>query len=499
MSKNNKQMNKLTLVALILMIFTSVFGFNNIPRAFYLMGYSAIPWYLFGALAFFIPYAFMMAEIGSAFKEEKGIYAWMEKSVGPRFAFVGTFMWFASYIVWMVSVSSSIWVPLSNLIYGSDQTSTWGIFGLNAPKTLAILGVLLIIVITYLSSKGLKSISKIASVGGFFVTSANVVLLVGALIVFIGNGFQAAEPLNISAFFNSPNPNYVSTLAIFSFLVYAIFAYGGLEAVGGLVDQTENAEKTFPRGIKISAIVIGIGYSIGILMVGLCTNWSAILSSPDVSRANVSYVVIRNLGVQLGNVFGMSANAAEILGTWFARYIGLAMFLALIGAFFTLIYSPLKQIIEGTPKEIWPASWTKTDKNGMPVKAMWIQCAVVVAIIAISSFGGDTAAAFLDYLILMSNVAMTIPTIFLATAFISFKKKDDIKKPFVIFKNRTFAYVCAGIVIFTVGFANVFTIIQPAIETGDYVSTIFQIAGPIVFSIVALVLFNNYEKKIRNK
>ena len=499
MSKDNKQMNKLTLVALILMIFTSVFGFNNIPRAFYLMGYSAIPWYLFGALAFFIPYAFMMAEFGSAFKEEKGIYAWMERSVGAKFAFIGTFMWFASYVVWMVSVSSSIWVPLSNLIFGSDQTSTWSLFGLNAPKTLAILGVLLMITITYLSSKGLKSISKIASVGGFFVTSANIVLLVGAIVVLIRNGFSPAEPISLSAFFNSPNPNYTSVLAIFSFLVYAIFAYGGLEAVGGLVDQTENAEKTFPRGIKISAIVIGVGYSIGILMVGLCTNWSQVLSSPDVSRANVSYVVIRNLGVQLGNVFGMSASGAEVLGTWFARYIGLAMFLALIGAFFTLIYSPLKQIIDGTPKEIWPTSWTKTDKNGMPVKAMWIQCAVVVAIIAISSFGGDTAAMFLDYLILMSNVAMTIPTIFLAIAFISFKKNDDIEKPFVIFKNKTFAFVCGGIVIFTVGFANVFTIIQPAIEAGDFVSTIFQIAGPIVFSIVALVLFNNYEKKLRNK
>lgn len=75
MGKENKQMSKLTLVALILMIFTSVFGFNNIPRAFYL-GILAILWYLFGAIAFFIPYAFMMAEYGAAFKEEKGIYAW---------------------------------------------------------------------------------------------------------------------------------------------------------------------------------------------------------------------------------------------------------------------------------------------------------------------------------------------------------------------------------------------------------------------------------------
>ena len=100
MSKNGT--GKLTLVALILMIFTSVFGFNNIPRAFFLMGYSAIPWYIFGAVCFFIPYAFMMAEFGASFKEEKGgIYVWMQKSVGRKFAFIGTFMWFASYIVWI--------------------------------------------------------------------------------------------------------------------------------------------------------------------------------------------------------------------------------------------------------------------------------------------------------------------------------------------------------------------------------------------------------------
>lgn len=152
---NNK--GKLTLIALILMIFTSVFGFNNIPRAFFLMGYSAIPWYIFGAICFFIPYAFMMAEFGAAFKEEKGgIYVWMQKSIGRKFAFIGTFMWFASYIVWMVSVSSSIWVPLSNLIFGTDKTSTWSLFGLTSSQTLGILGAIFVILITFLSSKGLK-------------------------------------------------------------------------------------------------------------------------------------------------------------------------------------------------------------------------------------------------------------------------------------------------------------------------------------------------------
>ena len=121
-----KSSSKLTLVSLILMIFTSVFGFNNMPRSFYLMGYSAIPWYILSGITFFIPFAFMMAEFGSAFKDQKGgIYSWMEKSVGIKYAFVGTFMWYASYVVWMVNICSSIWIPFSNTIFGRDATGAW--------------------------------------------------------------------------------------------------------------------------------------------------------------------------------------------------------------------------------------------------------------------------------------------------------------------------------------------------------------------------------------
>ena len=43
MGENINSTKKMTLVSLILMIFTSVFGFANMPRAFYLMGYAAIP------------------------------------------------------------------------------------------------------------------------------------------------------------------------------------------------------------------------------------------------------------------------------------------------------------------------------------------------------------------------------------------------------------------------------------------------------------------------
>lgn len=495
MSTDSKK--QLTLFSLVLMIFTSVYGFANMPRAFFLMGYAAIPWYLIGALFFFLPYAFMMAEYGAAYKQEKGgIYSWMERSVGPKYAFIGTFMWYASYLVWQVNVSSTIWVPLSNAIFGADLTHNLTYFGLKPTMWLGILAVLWIILVTFISTQGLDKIKQVTSVGGLAVMLLNVVLLLGGFIVLILNGGQFAQPIlnGLHDFAVSPNPAYQSGLSTVSFLTYAIFAYGGIEAVGGLVDQTKNAEKTFPLGVTISAIVISIGYALGIFMMGTFINWQEILSLPGVNTANVTYIVMENLGVVLAGSLGANPQTALTIGMWVARLVGLSMFLALTGAFFTLIYSPLKQLIEGTPKALWPKKFSEL-KNNMPVYAMYVQAVIVIILILIVSFGGDNASAFFNKLVIMTNVAMTIPYMFLSAAFPFFKKKDSIQKPFEIYKSYTLALIASIIVTVVIGFANLFSIIEPGLAKGNWLDTLLSGGGPLLFALIAFLLYKNYESK----
>ncbi|GAA0100640.1 MAG: glutamate/gamma-aminobutyrate family transporter YjeM [Paraclostridium bifermentans] len=501
MAGNTNNAKKLTLVPLVLMIFTSVFGFANMPRAFFLMGYAAIPWYLLSAILFFIPYAFMMAEYGSAFKKESGgMYSWMEKSVGPKYAFVGTFMWYASYIVWMVNVASTLWVPLSNAIFGYDATASWSLFGLTSVQTLGILGALWIILVTYVSTKGIEKITKVTSVGGTAVALLNIVLLVGGVLVVIMNKGQFEEPVTnvVKAFTTSPNPAYQTPLTVLSFLTFAIFAFGGLEVLGGLVDQTENAEKTFPKGLTLAAIVISVGYTIGIFACGMFTNWSEVLSGQNVNMANVAYVLMQNLGYQLGMAFGASQSVALTMGAWVARFVGLSMFLALSGAFFTLTYSPLKTLIEGAPKQVWPGKLGEI-KDGMPINAMKVQAIIVVAMILLVSFGGKSASEFFALLVLMTNVAMTIPYLFLSSAFPAFKKKQlegKVDKAFVVYKSVGMATTFAVIIGILVGFANVFTIIEPSLSSPAGLSkTLTMIAGPVLFGVIGFFLYSRYEKK----
>ncbi|WP_434660512.1 glutamate/gamma-aminobutyrate family transporter YjeM [Klebsiella sp. MISC125] len=489
----HQQIKKMSLIGLILMIFTSVFGFANSPSAFYLMGYSAMPFYLFSALFFFIPFALMMAEMGSTYrKEEGGIYSWMNHSVGPRFAFIGTFMWFSSYVVWMVSTAAKIWVPFSTFLFGADKTQSWTIAGLTSTQTVGILAACWMLLVTFVAVKGINKIAKITAVGGIAVMGLNLVLLLVSAAILLLNGGHFAQPLDFTV---SPNPGYQSGLAMLSFVVFAIFAYGGIEAVGGLVDKTEKPEKNFAKGIIIAAIVISIGYSLAIVLWGVSANWQQVLSNRSTNLGNITYVLMTSLGATLGNAMHLPPAIAAATGLWFARITGLSMFLAYTGAFFTLSYSPLKAIIQGTPKALWPSSMTRINANGMPANAMWWQCLLVSVFILLVSFGGDTASAFYNKLTLMANVSMTLPYLFLTLAFPFFKAKQNLDRPFVIFKNRLSTLLATAVVVLVVAFANIFTVIQPVMDAGDWSSALWMVGGPIFFSLLALGIYENYRRR----
>ncbi len=492
---------KLGLMSLILMIFTSVYGFNNIPRSYYLMGYAAIPWFVIAGILFFIPFAFMVAEFGSAFRNESGgMYSWMCKSVGPKYAFIGTFMWYTSYVLWMVNVSSGIWVPVSNVIFGEDTTSTWSLFGiefLSGSRLLGLMAVLFFIFITYFDSKGIDKISKVTSIGGTAVLTINIMVVVGSIIMIIARGGQLEQPFAGMESLKVPlNVAYQgSPIMILSFIVYALFAYGGIEAVGGLVDKTENPKKNFPKGIIIAAMVIVVGYASLIMLVGSFTNYSEVLGADNITLGNVSYVIMSNFAAAFGKVFGATAATQLALAHGFARVYALIMLLALAGALFTLVYSPLKQIIEGTPKELWPGKMGEIEADGMPKNAMWVQCTIVSVMILLVSFGGDSMQKFFVILTAMVNVGMTVPYMFISFAFPKFKKLDGIDRSFVIFKSQKLANIWGYVVTLTLFFANAFAIIQPALD-GDFKTTFWSLSGPVVFGLAAWIIYTRYEKRV---
>ena len=91
---------------------------------------------------------------------------------------------------------------------------------------------------------------------------------------------------------------------------------------------------------------------------------------------------------------------------------------------------------------------------------------------------------------------MTVPYMFISFAFPKFKKMEGVDRSFVVFKSQASANIWGYIVTLTLFFANAFAIIQPALD-GDMKTTFWSLSGPIIFGLVAWIIYTRYEKKMR--
>ena len=492
MDKKNTQIG---LSALVLMIFSSIFGFSNSLTAFYQMGYASIIWYIVTAVLFFLPSALMFAEYGASFKAAKGgIFSWLRGSVSEKTAFIGTLICLAAGVVWLVSSTQYFLVSVSTMISGTDKTQTWRLFGLPANETLGILEIIFMIIVTWIASRGINKIAKIASICGVATLGISVIFILASLILWIANHGQLAEPVTALSLVKSPNHDFVSPIAVISFIVYALFAYGGLETMAGVIDSVHKPEKTFPRALIIAMIIMTLIYIFTIFLCGVSANWQQVLGRSHVNLANVEYVLINNMGLTVGAKFGMSHAGAVMLGKIFSQITALSDVLGGLGAAFVMVYSPIKSFIEGCDPRLLPKRLTKMNDVNMPSFAMWCQAILVSAIILFISFGGDAASQFYTILTDMMNVSSSAPYLFLVGAFPFFKMKQDLDRPFVFYKSMTWTWIVSIIVWLVVAVGILFTCVEPILE-GQYSTAFWTAFGPVFFGVVAWVFYTIAERK----
>ena len=71
----------------------SIIGLNALG-AFAANGTQAFTWLVISAVTFFLPYGLLVAELGSTFPQEGGIYAWCKLAGGRLYAaFAATLYW----------------------------------------------------------------------------------------------------------------------------------------------------------------------------------------------------------------------------------------------------------------------------------------------------------------------------------------------------------------------------------------------------------------------
>lgn len=386
---------------LALMAFVSVWGFGNVVNNFANQGLTVVvSWILIIAL-YFVPYALMVGELGSTFKDGKGgVSTWIRQTMGPTLAY------FAGWTYWVVHVPYLAQKPQAVLIALGWAVKQDGTFISNMNTLLAqSLTLVVFLVFLWVASRGITSLKKIGTIAG---TSVFVMSMLYILLMVAAPAIRGIEIATTNITLKSIIPNFDFTY--FTTLSMLVFAVGGAEKISPYVNNMNKPSKEFPRGMIVLAAMVAISALLGSMAMGMMFDANNI---PKDLMMNGQYYAFKMLGEYYG------------LGNLFLIIYAIANMLAQISALVFSIDAPLKVLIGDADKNYIPRKLTKTNKYGAPINGYAMTAILVGILIMVPALGiGDMNALF-DWLLKLNSVVMPLRYLWVFLAFIMLKKLSD--------------------------------------------------------------------------
>lgn len=403
---------------LAMMAFVSVWAFGNIVNNFANQGLTVIvSWILIIGL-YFVPYALMVGELGSVFKESKGgVSSWIRGTFGTTLAY------FAGWTYWVVHIPYLAQKPQAALIALGWTVKQDGNFikDMN-PMTAQLLTLAVFLLFLWIESRGITSLKVIGTIAGtsvFVMSLLYVVLMLAAPAI---RGIQpAAVDFSIKKLVPNVNFSYFTTLSML------IFAVGGSEKISPYVNNMKKPSKDFPKGMIALATMVAISALLGSIAMSMMFDANNI---PSDLKMNGQYYAFQILGEYYG------------VGKLFIVIYALANLLAQISALVFSIDAPLKVLLADGDKNFIPKALTKTNKYGAPINGYIMTAVLVGILIIVPALGiGDMNSLF-DWLLQLNSVVMPMRYLWVFLAFIGLKKAaDKYKSEYKFVKNDKFAMI----------------------------------------------------------
>lgn len=416
---------KIKWYSLAFMAFSTVWGFGNVLNGFvYFNGIQVIfSWVLMFAL-YFVPYALMVGELGSAFKHSGGgVSSWVHETFGPKLAYYAGWTYWAVHVTYIASKGSGGLKALSWAVFRNAET--YDTFPTIVVQ-LATLAVFLFF--CWVASRGLNPLKKLATVAGtsMFIMSILYILMMFAAPVINPNGGFTSIDFSFDKIIPQFNVNYFTSLSIL------VFAVGGCEKISPYVNKVENPSKGFPKGMIALAIMVVVCAILGTFAMGMMFDPAIINASPESFNSYVS---------------NGAYWAFQKLGGYYHMGDALLIIYALcnmIGQFSTLVLSidaPLRMLLDNEDaRQFIPQQLLKKNKYGAYINGIWMVVALSGSIILIQILGGQGAAGVLTQLNKLNSVCMPMRYLWVFLAYIGLRRAmDRFPAEYRFVKNQTIA------------------------------------------------------------
>jgi len=204
------------------------------------IGNSQYFWWAFMFVAFFIPYGFVTAELGAAYRDKGGLFDWVKRAFGRSWGSRVAWYYWIQFVFWLASLA-----VLFTEVIGQ-------ITGTTVPVIAAVIIQLVMIWVMCVGSLLPISVNKwLINLG----TYAKVLLMValGLFGLYCGVVYGFANPVTSAR-------DLLPSLAGVSFIAVIIFNFKGFEVVAAFTSDMTNPKKQIPKALFLGGILISFFY-----------------------------------------------------------------------------------------------------------------------------------------------------------------------------------------------------------------------------------------------
>lgn len=226
---------------LIMIAIVSVDSLRNLPiGAQY--GLTLVTFYVFAGCAFFLPLAWTASQLAVRFPNVGGSYLWVEAAFGKTLGYLSIWLQWTYNIIWYPTIFAFISSTLLSLIDPGLANNKWLILLICASAFWLI---------TYAHSFGMRASSWISIISAIIGTLIPMFLMISFAAYWLLDGHPSATPLTWEGLL--PNAETYKNLAYFSNILFSLL---GLEVIAMHAGNVAKPEKSYPRALFISALII---------------------------------------------------------------------------------------------------------------------------------------------------------------------------------------------------------------------------------------------------
>jgi len=453
---SEKKDKKILWYSLAFMAFSTVWGFGNVINGFseYNGLKAIISWIIIFAI-YFVPYALMVGELGSAFKDfGGGVSSWINETISPKIAYYAGWTYWVVHMPYISQKPSGFMIATSWAIFQDKRISSMD------PKLLQLGCLVIFIIGLYIASKGLNPLKKLATLAG---TSMFVMSILFIILMIAAPAITDAHLNSIDWSLKTFMPTF--DMKFFTSLSILVFAVGGCEKISPYVNEMKDPEKGFSKGMITLAIMVGVCAILGTISLGMMFDSNNV---PKDLMTNGAYYAFQKLGeyYHVGNLFVVIYAVTNLIGQFAVLIIS--------------IDAPLRMLLDSADKRFIPEKLFIKNKHGAYTNGHKLILVIVSILIIVPALGIKDVDALVKWLVKLNAVCMPLRYLWVFAAYIALKKAGEkFKSEYYFVKNRTLGIIIGAWCFAFTAFACI---------GGMYSTDTFQLAVNIITPFVLLGL-----------